>query len=269
MNQFFQESFVKNINISHNHTKMKSLVVVILAAGDGTRMNSPLPKVLHSICGRPMIVGIVETALQLSPKKIVLVTGKHDQLIRGTVFSHLPESRKIVNVVVQTSPRGTGDAVKQTLPLFWPDDRVLILNGDMPLITRAILERFLNDSDSAVDNLLVARFQEPSGYGRVILCDDDREKIQQIVEEKDCTEEQRALNLVNTGIYLVSATTLKDRIPKIGSTNAQHEYYLTDIVQEGGFCAHILDPSESVYVRGVNTRAELEEAIAILQTFTA
>jgi bifunctional UDP-N-acetylglucosamine pyrophosphorylase/glucosamine-1-phosphate N-acetyltransferase len=116
---------------------------------------------------------------------------------------------------------------------------------------------------------LVARFQEPSGYGRVILCDDDREKIQQIVEEKDCTEEQRALNLVNTGIYLVSATTLKDRIPKIGSTNAQHEYYLTDIVQERGFCAHILDPSESVYVRGVNTRAELEEAIAILQTFTA
>jgi len=144
MNQFFQESLVKNINISHNHTKMKSLVVIILAAGNGTRMNSPLPKVLHSICGRPMIVRIVETALQLSPKKIVLVTGKHDQLIRGTVFSHLPESRKIVNVVVQTSPRGTGDAVKQTLPLFWPDDRVLILNGDMPLITRAILERFLN-----------------------------------------------------------------------------------------------------------------------------
>jgi len=236
-----------------------NLVVTIMAAGEGKRMNSPLPKVLHMFNGKPMLVRIIETAQKLNPTKVIVVTGQHDLLIRGTLSTYLDTNCLIF--VNQVEPKGTGDAIKQCLSHYSPGENVLILNGDMPLITQDILERFVRLGKGAKNiRILVARFSNPTGYGRIF---SNSSGVVEIVEEKDCSAEQKLNDIVNTGIYVINSMLLKMYIPLITNNNAQQEYYLTDIVKiirnSGGIIidAYLINESENKYVSGVNTQDEL------------
>ena len=166
-----------------------NVVFVIMAAGEGKRMNSNVPKVLHEHDGVPMLVKIIRTTQKLLPKKNIIITGKHSQLIQETCVKHLSS---VVNFlfIKQEQPLGTGDAIKSILGYCNKDEKIVILNGDMPLINVDILQRLVNlDGPMSV---LVGNMANPYGYGRVIL-DGSTNSLEEIVEEKDCTEEQKKI----------------------------------------------------------------------------
>jgi UDP-N-acetylglucosamine diphosphorylase/glucosamine-1-phosphate N-acetyltransferase len=236
---------------------MSNIVVTILAAGDGKRMKSDIPKVLHLFKGKPMLISILQTALLLNPGTIIIVTGKHDPLIRDTIKKYFD-----INMFVfqkQQVPMGTGEAIKSCLPLYRDDSRVLILNGDAPLITKDILEKFIINSDRV--NILVAKFLNPSGYGRII--HDSLGRFTAIMEERDCSEDDRKINIINSGIYLIEGKLLKKYIPMINNSNSQKEYYLTDVVsliKQNTYMSintHLVGEEENKYIAGVNTPDEL------------
>jgi len=198
----------------------------------------------------------------------MVIVGKNGELIRDTVSSFIPIDD--VEFVQQLTPRGTGDAIKCCLPYISEtdmDEKVLILNGDMPLINAGLLTQFLKSSMDM--SILVANLPNPYGYGRIIF--DDSGKFTEIVEEKDCTESQRQVNIINSGIYIISSPILKNYVPKIKNNNAQGEYYLTDIVKliveennETGsqtidINTFLIVGEENLYIRGVNTPEELAE----------
>jgi len=233
------------------------LIVTILAAGEGKRMNSDIPKVLHMFKDKPMLARIVQTALSLNPQKIIIVTGKHHELIRDTLKRYIDINS--VHFVNQQVPTGTGDAIKICLPLYHSDSLSLILNGDMPLINKKLLEKFIENSYQA--NILVANFENPTGYGRIVY--DSNKEFTEIVEEKDCTEEQRKITIINSGIYLIDSKLLKKYIPMIDKNNVQGEYYLTDIVKlikhntNISIDTYLIEKDENKFISGVNTQLEL------------
>lgn len=233
-----------------------SLVVTIMAGGEGKRMRSDLPKVLHLFKGRPMLVWVIEAAMGLCPEKIVVVTGRfHEMIIRS-----LSEYFDIFGIIFvqQQTPQGTGDAINQCLRFFTQTDRVLILNGDMPLVTKEILGEFIQNAKTECV-VLSTVLENPTGYGRIIAPDFVLEKI---VEERDATAEQRAICQVNAGIYFIRSDVLHTYIPLISNKNAQKEYYLTDIVQliyeypTGSRVSTVLI-EDSQSLRGINTPEEL------------
>lgn len=234
-----------------------NLVITILAAGEGKRMRSDIPKVLHLFQGKPILARIIETARQLNPKNIIVITGRHNQLIQKTLSEYI--SLKDVFFVVQEKPLGTGDAIKATLSYYHPGEQVLILNGDMPLIHKNILEQFIHKRSHM--NILVAKFANPFGYGRIVY--NSTGEFTEIVEEKDCNDLQREIQIVNSGLYYLSAEILIKYIPKITNANSQQEYYLTDIVklvkQQGNIHidTFLIGESENKYISGVNTPEEL------------
>jgi UDP-N-acetylglucosamine diphosphorylase/glucosamine-1-phosphate N-acetyltransferase len=243
---------------------MDYLTVVILAGGQGARMQSTQPKVLLLLKDRPMLVRVIETAQLLNPHKIIVITGQQDSLIKTTISKYMPIGS--ITFVNQPVPLGTGDAVKCCLSEIKDDGPVLILNGDMPLITEQILQNIISIEADAI--VLTANFENPTGYGRIIC--NSRGVIQKIVEEKDCSDEERAITLINTGVYCIHSILLKEFIYKIENDNAQKEYYLTDIIKLlKGRSMHIktllLDQSENIYVSGANTPEEL----AILESYYA
>lgn len=236
---------------------LNGLVITIMAAGEGKRMNSTIPKVLHMFKEKPMLVRIIETALSLNPEKIIVITGKHDALIKKTLEIYINISKIIF--VNQTIPKGTGDAIKYCLPFYEKNNRVLILNGDMPLINGKFLQKFIDNDQTA--SILVAKFDNAKGYGRIIY--NEAGDFAEIVEEKDCSDEQRNIKIINSGVYFIDGDLLQQFIPMIKDDNVQHEYYLTDIVkliiQNTNFSVktYLLDESENKYISGVNTPEEL------------
>ena len=142
-----------------------NLTITILAAGEGKRMRSNIPKVLHLFQGKPMLVSIIETSKNLDAKKIIIITGKHDVLIKETISKYMDIDNLLF--IQQGTPLGTGDAIKSCLPSYNKEDKVLILNGDMPLINKEILKKFIDASPYDM-NILVARFSNPTGYGRIV-----------------------------------------------------------------------------------------------------
>ena len=235
---------------------ISSLVVTIMAGGEGKRMRSDLPKVLHLFKGRPMLVWVIEAAMELYPEKIIVVTGRfHDRIIRC-----LSEYFDIFGIIFvqQATPNGTGDAINQTLQFLTQTEHVLILNGDMPLVTKEILGEFIQKANTECV-VLSTVLENPTGYGRIIAPDFVLEKI---VEERDATPEERAICQVNAGIYFIRSHVLHTYIPLITNQNAQKEYYLTDIVQlmyeysTGSRVSTVLiENSQSL--RGINTPEEL------------
>jgi UDP-N-acetylglucosamine diphosphorylase/glucosamine-1-phosphate N-acetyltransferase len=237
-----------------------------MAGGEGKRMRSTLPKVLHLFRGKPMLAWVIESALSLSPKKIVVITGKfHEQIIRT-----LSDYMDIFGVVFiqQKTPLGTGDAIKNSLGQYETGDRVLILNGDTPLINTEVLETFINNAKTACV-VLSTRLENPHGYGRII-CQEG--KFAGIIEEKDATPEQKTINQVNAGLYLITGEVLHMYIPKITNENNQKEYYLTDIIGlvnsslynviTGHEVSTVLiedDENLQTRLRGINTPEELAE----------
>ncbi|MDX2164814.1 MAG: bifunctional UDP-N-acetylglucosamine diphosphorylase/glucosamine-1-phosphate N-acetyltransferase GlmU [Gammaproteobacteria bacterium] len=199
-----------------------SLNIIILAAGRGTRMKSSLPKVLHELSGKPLLSHVVETVEQLSPANIFVVVGHESQLIKD-YYKH----KKII-WVEQEKLLGTGDAVKQVLPhLKNPSDKVLILYGDMPLISAKTLQKFIAGSSDNL-GLITISIANPFGFGRIIR--NSQGNITSIVEEKDADSEQKKITEINSGIYLSTVSNLQQWLPEIKSNNNQNEFYLTDIV---------------------------------------
>ena len=231
------------------------MYVVILAGGEGKRMESTLPKVLHHFHGKPMIVCILETVLQLNPDVIYIVVGKHQSRIQQTLDEHFPH--RIFLFIEQSVPLGTGDAVYQTLPYLPTNDNILILNGDTPNLCVQVLEQAMATENS----VLSIELENPNGYGRIIM---DEKGLVKIVEEKDANESEKKINLVNTGIYYFQSAVLQNLIPKITCGNAQSEFYLTDVVslcRNHDIIVHTktLTASCKKHIVGINTRAELEE----------
>jgi len=245
---------------------MEKLVVTIMAAGEGKRMKSDIPKVLHLFDGKPMLVRIINESVQLNPEKIIIITGKYDIMIKTTLSKYLEKNvlDKII-YIQQKNPQGTADAIKSTLDEYSEEDSVLILNGDMPLITFETLYNFVMSNG----NLLIAEIENPFGYGRIIKdnshLNNKNNKIIKIIEQKDCNEEEKNINLVNVGIYLFSGLILKKYIPLIKNNNSQNEYYLTDLISiiknntNLDILYEIINQENNYQILGVNTKEELLE----------
>ncbi len=225
--------------------------IVILAAGQGTRMRSNLPKVLHPLAGRPLLAHVVDTAKSLRPRAIHVVYGHGGDAVRETL-AHAP-----VHWVEQAEQLGTGHAVAQALPQIPDADRVLILYGDVPLIEAATLRRL---ADAAADGLalLTAELDDPSGYGRILR--DGRGDITGIVEHRDADEIRRRINEINTGFMACNAARLRAWLAKLTNANAKREYYLTDIVAlavADGVAVTGCRAPVAAEILGVNDRAQL------------
>ena len=233
-----------------------SISVVILAAGQGTRMKSDTPKVLHTISGKPMLFHAIDAAKEISDD-IVVVLYHQAERIQVQIKAHY-EGIRFHMQDAQQYP-GTGGAMKGVTTRH---SRTLILNGDMPLITKASLEA-LTDGDADI-NMSVIALENPSGYGRVII---EEGKVREIVEQKDCNEEQLAVKTVNAGIYAVNTALLERYIPQLDNNNAQKEYYLTDIVKmavDEGRTVHPVFVAEKEF-KEVNSKLDLAHAEEIMQ----
>ena len=200
----------------------KSLHIVILAAGEGKRMRSALPKVLQSLGGRPLLTHLLDTTRVLRPDAVHVVYGSEPEQVQKAMEGY-PE----INWVLQADRLGTGHAVIQALPDIPDEAWVLILYGDHPLVPASVLKRLRNKAKSAL-TLLSIDLQQPRGYGRILR--DRIGRVTGIVEEKDASPSERRITEVNTGIMLASASWLKSWLARVNNDNAQGEYYLTDVV---------------------------------------
>ncbi|CAN5289510.1 bifunctional UDP-N-acetylglucosamine diphosphorylase/glucosamine-1-phosphate N-acetyltransferase GlmU [soil metagenome] len=234
---------------------MSEVAVIVLAAGQGTRMKSDLHKVLHPIAGRPMLLHLLASAAALRPARTVIVAGARREQIEAAVAG------TDVQVAIQAEQLGTGHAVLQAAPaLDGFTGNVLILYGDVPLVTTATMQAMLdrlNDSDAPVAVVLGFRPADPGAYGRIV--SDDGRTIRKMVEFKDATADERALTLCNSGLMAVRAADLFTLLSRVGNDNAAGEYYLPDIIMlaraDGRDSAVIETVAEEV--AGVNSRAEL------------
>ena len=244
---------------------MNNIVITIMAAGEGKRMNSSLPKVLHHFNKIPMLVRIIKESLLIS-NKIIIITGKYDELIKKTINEYITDKLELDKLlyIQQKNPCGTGDAIKSTLHLYKKNENVIILNGDMPLINNNLLIKFIQNSIN--NSIMVCNLENPSGYGRIIYDNNNNNnnKFIKIQEEKDCTEEQKNINIVNCGLYKFEAELLLKYIPEIENNNNQKEYYLTDILEilinkHYNIGTYLLDKSENKFIMGVNNQEELKK----------
>jgi bifunctional UDP-N-acetylglucosamine pyrophosphorylase/glucosamine-1-phosphate N-acetyltransferase len=229
----------------------ENLHIVILAAGEGTRMKSALPKVLHHVGGRPMLLHLLETAGSLQPEMIHVVVGSRADQVRQACEGHA------VNWVMQAERRGTGHAVAQAMPSIPDGSRVLVLLGDHPLIPASVLDQ-LTDNHSAILSVLTMELDEPHGYGRIER--DHTGRIAGIVEEHEATPSQRGIKEVNTGIILAPAQEMRRWLAQLGCENRKQEYYLTDIFamahKAGKEIRGVLAP-EPLDLQGANDRRQL------------
>ncbi|MFT7005315.1 MAG: bifunctional UDP-N-acetylglucosamine pyrophosphorylase/glucosamine-1-phosphate N-acetyltransferase [Sulfurimonas sp.] len=230
--------------------------IVILAAGKGSRMKSAKAKVLHNICGKPMLYHIIKSSLEISNDITVVVAHQKDEVIQE--ITSLFENINFVIQDVENFP-GTGGAMMGIKP---KKEKVLVLNGDMPLITSDALQGFLSSDADII--MSIFDLQDPSGYGRVIIQD---EQVQKIVEQKDASVDELRVTTVNAGIYTFSKSVLQKYIPLLSNDNVQKEYYLTDIVSMARTDSLKIFPllvNEEKF-KGVNSKKDLADAEVIMQ----
>ncbi len=229
-----------------------NLSVIILAAGEGTRMRSALPKVLHPLAGRPLLAHVVDTARALSPARTLVVYGHGGEALR----ERLPLSG--VEWVEQARQLGTGHAVQQAMGHLPTEGTVLVLYGDVPLIKPSTLQRLLAGAGEDSLMLLTAHLPEPAGYGRIVR--DERGRVCRIVEDRDASLVERAIDEINTGIMALPAARLATWLARLDNDNAQGEYYLTDVVAlavADGVGVATASPDEAWEIQGVNDRLQL------------
>jgi len=230
------------------------LNVVILAAGLGKRMQSDLPKVLHTLAGRPMLAHVLDSARQLEPAGIVVVVGHGAERVRAAF-----EGQPGLEFALQQPQQGTGHAVQQAVPLLregGADDVTLVLYGDVPLVQPDTLRRLLQARGDGVA-VLTEVLDDATGYGRIVR--DGQGRVCRIVEHKDATEAERAIREVNTGILAAPTARLKDWLGRISNDNAQGEYYLTDVVGlavADGVAVGAAQPAAGWETLGVNSRVQ-------------
>ncbi|NOX76719.1 MAG: UDP-N-acetylglucosamine diphosphorylase/glucosamine-1-phosphate N-acetyltransferase [Gammaproteobacteria bacterium] len=239
------------------------LSVVVLAAGQGTRMKSSLPKVLHTIAGKPLLEHVIKDAQALGATTVHVVYGHGGEQVRQALSAYE------LNWVPQTEQLGTGHAVQQALPDIPDNHLVLLLYGDVPLITVNTLRGLLAAADGDALALLTAELDDPAGYGRIVR--DASNRVQAIVEQKDANAKQLTIHEINTGMLAAKAGQLKKWIGQLDNNNAQNEYYLTDIVGfavADGVAVNTSKPMERCEIEGVNNKyqlAQLERAFQLRQ----
>jgi len=230
--------------------RVRAVNIVILAAGQGKRMHSDLPKVLHRLAGRTLLAHVLETARSLAPERIVVVYGHGGEQVREATGGD------DIRWVRQEPQLGTGHALQQALSELDRSTPTLVLYGDVPLTQRATLER-LRDAAGADVALLTVVLDEPTGYGRVVRRGD---QVVRIVEQKDASAEERAIREVNTGLMVLPTARLAGWLGRLGRENAQKEYYLTDVVAAAvadGVPVRAVQPPAAWETLGVNSKAQL------------
>ncbi|MBL1293922.1 MAG: bifunctional UDP-N-acetylglucosamine diphosphorylase/glucosamine-1-phosphate N-acetyltransferase GlmU [Thiotrichales bacterium] len=228
------------------------LTIVILAAGKGTRMRSSLPKVAHPVAGKPMLAHVVDTARSLKPDAIIVVYGHGSETIKDII------NDDDVVWVEQKEQLGTGHAVAQVLPHIDDESLLLVLYGDVPLIRTQTLNELLRMSDDSSIALLSCELEAPDGYGRIVR--NNKEQVIAIVEQKDASLEQLAIEEINTGIMAIPANYFRSAYPRIGAANSQQEYYLTDIIElavSDGMAVNASVTDDEDEILGVNDRIQL------------
>lgn len=236
---------------------------VILAAGKGTRMYSEKPKVLHRLAGRPMAKHVIDTCAKVGAQNIHLVYGHGGDQMKDALGA------EPVNWVLQEKQLGTGHAVNQAAPDFSDDEKVLILYGDVPLISSETIENLLDAQPNGGIALLTVILKKPEGYGRIIR---KNGPVVAIVEQKDATEEQKLIKEINTGVMVATGGDLKRWLSALKNENAQGEYYLTDIIaaaHKEGRAVEAVHPVSPIEVEGVNDRAQLARLERAYQSMQA
>jgi len=231
---------------------MAALQVVILAAGQGKRMHSELPKVVHALAGRPLLSHVIDSARTLEPKRLCIVVGHGADAVRERVPA--PGAAW----AIQDKQLGTGHAVMQAMPSLEPGGTVLVLYGDVPLIAPATLRALVAASDGGKLAILTQDIENPKGYGRIVR--DPSGRVARIVEEKDATEAERRIREINTGIVAAPHERLEGWLARLSNDNAQGEYYLTDIVAAAvadGVPIEVRQPAAAHECLGVNSKSDL------------
>jgi bifunctional UDP-N-acetylglucosamine pyrophosphorylase/glucosamine-1-phosphate N-acetyltransferase len=257
-------------------SQRRPLSAVVLAAGEGTRMRSQRPKPLHKLCGRPLVLHVLDALAELAVDRVVVVVGHRGEWVTKTLVDHAPATLDI-EFVEQPHQRGTGDAAAVGLTGL-PDETglstddvegdVVVLPGDTPLLrppTLAALVRHHRHYDAGA-TLLTADVADPTGYGRVVRGRDDA--VTRVVEDADAGEEERAITEVNTSIYCFRRSLLAPSLRRLVPANAQGEYYLTDVVgvlHDAGYRIEALTVGDAMEAAGVNDRAQLAVAEAELR----
>jgi bifunctional UDP-N-acetylglucosamine pyrophosphorylase / glucosamine-1-phosphate N-acetyltransferase len=238
--------------------------VVILAAGEGTRMKSATPKVLHTISGRSLVGHVLHAVSSLSPKQVRVIVGAG----REEVEAHISEIAPTAVTVFQEKRGGTGHATQLALDGLKPTGTLLVLAGDTPMLTSEALSQLLKHHHEGgfTASVLTAEHPDPTGYGRIVRADDD--SLLRIVEERDADDTERDIYEVNSGVYAFDAAKLAVAIGKLKSNNSQGELYLTDVIEilrnEGGTIAAVMI-DDFIEILGVNDRVQLAESAALLR----
>ena len=233
--------------------------VVILAAGMGKRMQSDLPKVLHALAGKPLLLHVIDTARSLSPQRCCVVYGHGGDLVPQQLAAD------DLHFALQEPQLGTGHAVAQALPFLDDSQPTLVLYGDVPLTTSATLQKLVAAAGKDKLAVLTVDLDDPTGYGRIVR---EQNKIVRIVEQKDANDTERLIHEVNTGIVIAPTTHLKRWLAKLSNNNAQGEYYLTDIIASAvadGVTVTSSQPAHDWETLGVNSKVQLAELERIHQ----
>ncbi|MEX0334954.1 bifunctional UDP-N-acetylglucosamine diphosphorylase/glucosamine-1-phosphate N-acetyltransferase GlmU [Vibrio tubiashii] len=236
---------------------------VILAAGKGTRMYSNKPKVLHTLAGKPMVKHVIDTCHGLGAQNIHLVYGHGGDQMQAELSS------ESVSWVLQADQLGTGHAVDQAAPQFEDDEKILVLYGDVPLISEETIESLLDAQPTGGIALLTVVLDNPMGYGRIVR---KNGPVVAIVEQKDATEEQKLIKEINTGVMVATGGDLKRWLSGLNNNNAQGEYYLTDVIaaaHDEGRAVEAVHPVNPIEVEGVNDRAQLARLERAFQSMQA
>jgi hypothetical protein len=232
------------------------LITIILAGGEGKRMNSDIPKVLHLIKNKPMIFYVIEKAMEINSDKIFIIVGKHENEIKHAILAEMPTEYNRIVFVRQVDALGTGDAIKQCLPYTKSFlAKVLILSADVPSIGIDTLNELVKYEHAVLTHVK----DTPFGCGRILL--DNYGKIMKIVEEKDCSELEKMIRLINCGIYVCTMETMQ-LVNQIQNKNAANEYYLTDLIEIAYNSGHAFESVElsgekSFEFFNINTQEEL------------
>ncbi|WP_189708017.1 bifunctional UDP-N-acetylglucosamine diphosphorylase/glucosamine-1-phosphate N-acetyltransferase GlmU [Streptomyces anandii] len=245
---------------------IRPAAVVVLAAGEGTRMKSATPKVMHEICGRSLVGHVLAAARELKPENLVVVVGH----AREKVTAHLAETDSQVRTAVQEKQKGTGHAVRMGLEELGGavDGTVVVVCGDTPLLTGDTLRKLAatHQDDGNAVTVLTAEVPDATGYGRIVR-DASSGAVTAIVEHKDATEEQRAVREINSGVFAFDGRLLADALGRVRTDNSQGEEYLTDvlgILREAGHRVGACVAGDHREIAGINNRVQLAEARRIL-----
>lgn len=241
-------------------TEICPAAVIILAAGEGRRMRSRTPKVLHTLGGRSMLGHVLRSAADLHPERLIVIVGQGREQVTAHVAEHAPHA----TVVVQSRQDGTGNAVRIALEAVGQIHGVVVVTlGDTPLLRGETLARLVasHQAQGNAVTVLTARVPDPTGYGRIVL--DRRGELTEIVEETDASPEQRAIDEINSGVFAFDGDLLADAVKRVATDNAKGEEYLTDVVailRADGHRAGVVRTDDATEVEGVNDRVQLAKA---------